>query len=885
MKQIFKLTLAICLAIILACLFIRKSPALAQSTEILVNKISQEDLNGDGKPELTIIDCAFATGHDLIYVVDQGSDMQTSVDWREATDFSNDIWLYDIGGDGSIQLIVVYKVGDGRETASVYDDQNGDRRVKYERTGTQVKITESPYWSAQILSDSTWVLPGGQLNLNLHFEFDGPYPMFAGMPDEIRQSAMKHDGKVDAEYEAVAGNDGIADYVLNRLLASTPSYMNFQRSVIESNEGNYVTKPFKQAYFPFLPVPIVPDETTADNLRAFDLPPFIVIDWVNGKIQGAGLSGTPIGHGQFCHDNYYIEKGIVNDVSFECPLAYYDLNENRDAFPELNIRMFYFTAGDPGLAVPWGYSVDQAVENIYYSWSMASKDTLNWDYKVGLAGNYTIDEVEQFKDFVLRKVPYAEFPGWVTDHNWKLTTFIARENRAYVSSEGIWEWDPLEGVDPILHADLSPEVRSASLKYMIGASATSPEAYFNIITQGFRAERNFAGPAKPWIYISPIDHKLHLFGSQWGIWNIDGKNAIQYFDRNNDGYLDEWQYLKNNVLAQQINSNPDFMVYSGNGETIVKRATLPLSLYESNPPTNHENWSALGQQLDQNLLTAGPEDFKALLAQFEGAEMRISGAILRNYRQTADGFRFMLELNPNFTVSGVDWLGVQGRAAGEYLVTYSDALQLNYLPWVTQSIINPSSGSELKAGSPGGRFELLPLTPPELKISIDPKTPTGEPRTQYVSQELQVTVGNEGLEDANQVLVSLGTSQAGEEIRWTEPQTVTVLAGETTPVSFQWEPEAAGEWKLQIRASMVDLKNADGTAVIAEQMTQVEPAQSTTLQEEISAFNVIDPWQAIVLLASVVVIGGLAGWVLMRSLSEEAHIQAPSPDKMDAGPK
>src|SRR5262245_26744913 len=82
-------------------------PAYADEEGVTIFSVTQQDLNGDGRPDLTIIDCAFATAHDRIYVVDQGGDMRASTNWREATDFRNDVWLYDIGARGSVQLIVV----------------------------------------------------------------------------------------------------------------------------------------------------------------------------------------------------------------------------------------------------------------------------------------------------------------------------------------------------------------------------------------------------------------------------------------------------------------------------------------------------------------------------------------------------------------------------------------------------------------------------------------------------------------------------------------------------------------------------------------------------------------------------------------------------------
>ena len=180
-----------------------------------------------------------------------------------------------------------------------------------------------------------------------------------------------------------------------------------------------------------------------------------------------------------------------------------------------------------------------------------------------------------------------------------------------------------------------------------------------------------------------------------------------------------------------------------------------------------------------------------------------------------------------------------------------------------------------------GVFHLSPLTPPALKISINPDTSTDNPPTQYISQDILVTLENAGLEDAQQVLVSLGTSQMGQEITWSTPQTVTVLAGETTPVRFPWTPDADGVWYAQVQADLVEPEVTDSMPDNTYQTIIVQPAQGTDLEKEISAFGVVSPWQIVLLVISIVVTAGSAVWVLAHSLTQKTSIKQPISGKID----
>ena len=53
---------------------------------VQVFSVQQADLDGDGQPDQTTIECSFATPNDGVLVFDSGDNMRVSNDWQEATE-------------------------------------------------------------------------------------------------------------------------------------------------------------------------------------------------------------------------------------------------------------------------------------------------------------------------------------------------------------------------------------------------------------------------------------------------------------------------------------------------------------------------------------------------------------------------------------------------------------------------------------------------------------------------------------------------------------------------------------------------------------------------------------------------------------------------------
>ena len=132
---------------------------LMDDKPIQVFAISQQDNNGDGIPDVTVIECAFTNGHDRVVVYDQNGDMNVGTDWEAVTDFKDDIWIFDAGADGTAQLIIDFNVEEEKSIALIYDDLNDDGKVSYNFEEKLLSITESRNWHLKIISENTWEYP------------------------------------------------------------------------------------------------------------------------------------------------------------------------------------------------------------------------------------------------------------------------------------------------------------------------------------------------------------------------------------------------------------------------------------------------------------------------------------------------------------------------------------------------------------------------------------------------------------------------------------------------------------------------------------------------------------------------------------------------------
>ena len=761
---------------VVAALALMPGPTRAQAG-IPVFGVAQSDLNGDGQPDMTVVECAFASPRDRILIVDRAGDMGTGSDVLAVADFRDDVWIFDVGADGTAQLILMFSQDGDRRIADLYDDRDDDGQVSYRARYRAVEVTESPHWHVRAIARSDWLLPDGRVNPSLVFHIDGYILRYlewgeaAPAPGWARRGATT-DGGVDWELEVVDANgDGVADYQLQRILALSPPDANIFRSTLYVNRRPRQPEPYLEALF----WPLLVGRHNYEAYNYFDRPPAIAVDWARAQIDRVGILGYPIEQGYQINSWARWKKGEVNYANFENPMAYYDLAGDADGRPELMVRFEVFAAGDssfsPEVARSGGLS--RPFVQADYSWDQNNDG--RWDYEVSVAGFHPVTDAVAFPDFAVRTVPYERVPDWVLEQEWAVATFVAAEEGGYWSSEGMWDWNVNRGfrdgklVEPSGLRDL----------YLLGLIPEPPLENYADIRRGMRGEYATEGVGRPTLYWSPVDGRLHLRGAQGGVWNVDGRTVVRYADRNRDGYLDQWQVQMPDGAMRQLNVLSGFLLYTGDGEVILKRADVALAAFSVQPPRNRSEWQALQQRLEALPAPVPADDLKGVLARWEGPETRIAGATVRDPQVTHRGFRFILEVGPGARVlSG----GVEGFSP-------------------------PSAPGAYRVAWEAERWSVRPLTPaaPGLVALEVEAGREGEEAT------VRAVLRNFGLEDIREFPLCArleGPTGAGPVLT----ATFSVLPGEgEREVLWGWRPSAAGTWRVSVLA---DCEGARGGPVL-----------------------------------------------------------------------
>ncbi|MCG8348310.1 MAG: hypothetical protein MI924_11090, partial [Chloroflexales bacterium] len=616
--------------------------AHAQFSDIQVFNVAQEDMDGDGRIDRTIIDCAIITPNDRVIVYDGGRNMVESQDWETATDFADDTWIFDIGGQGensTATLVIDFDQAGDEVVAQIYDPTVAGRRVQYNVSGISASVFNPVVPTMTIRALGDWLLPDGALNYNLMWTIDGPA---ANREQATRfPQWFMQDGNPDAEGQAQdRDRDGIPEFLWVTLLAPVPLSEGFPRSSAQVNSGERRPAALKNVVF--WPLFNRPDDPVGQNY--FDTPLYIEIDWEVGLIGATAFRGYPNEHGYHVNSLVPIDRDEVNELNFENPMAYYDLAGDRDGLPELFVRMIHYAQDDP-------YYLPDAplrtpLQMVQYSWQQNDADSLYWDYKLDVAGRNPITTSVQLGDAEIIQVPHADLPRWVMEQTWAFGTFVATEDGpSYRSSEGLYEWSTLEGLfsywglitgkslagaQEYLESEIRPLAGSEEVqrRYLAGRSNESPESLYYSILAGYRAEyAEMNGRAE--LYFSPVDDRLHLVGATRGVYNIGDNQRIEYRNRDKDLYLDAWQYFVGARIEAQLYQTETHLIHSDRSSVTLLAADVPFELFRTQPPANTDEWSKLSAQLAEQQGDIPLRDLAALQAKFDGPGITITDATLR----------------------------------------------------------------------------------------------------------------------------------------------------------------------------------------------------------------------------------------------------------------
>jgi len=771
------------------------TPAYGQEqTGVQLLDVQQRDLNGDGFPDVTELEYTFSCpyppriphirveGRSRAYVYDGGADMKASSQWETATDFENDTWVFDVGDDGSADLIIVFRSEAGRHSAYVFDDRDGDGQVSYAISGFTVNVLESEHWTVKVSSDYPWTWQNDPHKGTVVFAIDGHTVLQEDTWGNRRVANATNDGTIDWETEVVDSNkDGIAEYQLTRRLTTEPAGEFRFGTGVWVNEGNHPAMEYEDHIF----WPLLVTAHRMESYNYFDHGPALFVHWGQARVDAVGILGYPIETGYHINNSQPWEKHRVNMADFENPMAYYDIAKDDDGYPELFVRLEYFSAQDSRiLSGTYPESRMQAA----YSWDM--DNNRSWDYKVDLAGSFLPNAVVDFADFSLTTVPYVSLPSWVTAKSWDAAIFIAAEDGGRWSSEGLYEWTVNMGMEKDGTRVPSP-LRDY---YLTGVHVSPPIDVYRHLSPGMRGEYSFEFADRPFVYFSPIDRVLHLVGADWGLWQVDEVKRVVYENCVQDDWIDRWAYYEGEELKRALAVSLPFLIYWDESQVWLSQSDVPPEVFRTLPPRDYAEWLELGSKLQIQERDFEPGDFLSMVRQFAGSSVEISGATVRDYRFTEQGFRFVLEPTSQSqlqTEGGLDLPGI-ADVARPYLVEYD------------------------------GTLSATPLTPPALRLdAVGVATEPAPPRELEIGQ-LIVPVYNGGLEDAREVVVMATLEQPSAQETLTT--TVALVPGEgSAQARFDWAPDLPGEWNVAFTLGSGSPVAQDSATAFA--VLEVEPAE------------------------------------------------------------
>lgn len=756
-------------------------------------------------------DCTFSRARDKVIAVDRNRDGKL--------DFAEDTWLFDVSFNEGIELIVQFDKQGAAQEALIYDDVNSDRRVDYVLSGSDVTVTEATFPTVKLRADGDWWLPNGDLNYNVTITVDGAYLTIYGSttPEGMRVK----DGKPDWVYEMVdEERDGVPDYWTYRLLTQMPRTWNVTRFSTFVNTKQTKPQVLRDILFwPYLMAERAYENYSADpaNYRAgtdrmFSTNPFVEIGWPIARVNTAGFRGYPIEQGWWVNSQSPIELDKKVAGNFENPHAWYDLAQDNDNNPELNVRVVYWNPNDPNYPI-----ATYPFNEIRYSWNQANTEGLAFDYKLGLAAQHEVDSFVKVDEYDIQVVPFEDLPSWVVERPWNTVSFIVSEGLNYQSSEGIYEWAPSTSLDGVAE------------RYVNGIDTTPPLNEFSFLQPKLRGEYALELEDQPWLYFSAIDRELHLRGSLSGMWRLSEDTFVHYANLGGDK-INAWRLERNGKVLQRLYATRTHLVFTMGNRVMIREAAATTPLFETLPPTNHAEWKALGALLDRHEgdLTAG--NLASMFAQFDGPDMVLEGVDLQHFQLTPAGFRFEADVD-RATADGRGAPELSGLASGSYVFSFDGALVVE------------------------------PATPPQLSLEIE--IPKGQPLEQGVPIMVRVHAHNAGNTDAISTTFVLETAFDGAPVIVDQRRLdVSAEGDETVELSLPLWRE--GAWELRAR-----LLGPEELTLASTNLAAGDVASSLDQPGSVLELSSVNAQLAILSLVVIVCGSVLAGYLALRDVREE----------------
>jgi hypothetical protein len=712
---------------------------------------------------ILILDCApgYASERDVAYMYPRGA-VDRGADWRTQLNFTDAVWLFDVGARGKASLIIDFHRQGGAVVADFYDDPKDAGEVRFGLERGRPKSVASRFPTMRVTAPDGWWMDGDRVNYNLRIEVDGP--VLASWNGIVFLDRVELDGLADVvidvhdptgsgrpSWEVVQAQPHISDssaIVRTSLMVNTANdELPVETYIFWPHLGHTGGEP-RPDLFPEgsrAPLWTQPAGYGLDKQPGKTFPP-IQYDWAAAKVHVVGelVASRARAHNWFTYSLLPFARDGGTVANFETPFAFYDLAGVDDGYPDLAIRNEHTVLDDPFAEFP----VTGPYNAVRYSWDL--KHSQRWTYKLDLFGRRPMPATVTLGEGVsLQSVPYAEYPRWVTSHAWQAGDFFAVEKPAYWTSEGIY-------------GDYCP----CNNEYFFGHSTVKPIPKPEWVEMGLRAEMASELGEAPRLYVSAIDRKLHLYKSEIGFWRIDQQNGMKYAAVGGP-IINRWEHTVDGQVTQTLARVGDRVVYTDQGGVRIARATGPETLLFTAPPADSQEYFAMRAQLDGvPPIAGGGRELERLFDEFKEERVWLPGVVAWDLRPVGEGFSFVASIPAGLT--DAPW--GQEVPAGAYLVSYA----------------------------PGAGYTLKPARPAELALGR-PRV-QGDSPSEIMPARLAVEVRNEGHEDALGVPIVFMAGpgeQARQAVAWA---TVDVPAGQTRLAEAAWSPPVAGGWRLHATA-------------------------------------------------------------------------------------
>jgi hypothetical protein len=711
-------------------------------------------------------------------------------------DMREGFWLFDVGADGTANLVIEFSSGSmGEAIADFYFDLDDSGAINLSPPNADELLRVNERAAMRMIAPEGWWTDGEKTNFNLDIALDGQFRGNFSIPlvyDTPQWRAVTTDGTPEfLIHVRDTDRDGLPDYEWRQADIGLPDESAQRRTEInyntEDDEGAIQHSIFWRYLSSFIGDYVKP-------VYGESIPP-IEIDWANaslGTISEFVSSRTNAGS-FFVYSSNRLDETTLSIADFESPFAFYNLTGITPAMPDLLIRASY-TAVESPFFVDGDTNIEttnrHALQEMYYAWrrpipgeSLAQSPV--WDYSISLGGRHEYTDETRVGPFNVLMPAYADLPDWVIEKDWDFASMSANEGGGYADSEAIPRWSVLEGTDPLGNL------------YITGAINDSPFARrFTNIDAGQRSDMAPAIQDQLWLYVDPLDGKLHLQQTAFGMWRLNALGSLTYRNLDGDAYLDQWTYNEGGRVRQELTRAGDFVLLQDRTTVRIARAPMPRSVYESLPPRTGDELLAIDAAVAAADVEFAPNRLNERFAALNVPIWEVTDAALSSLRLTPDGFEAVLQL------------GADAETSGTLPIELTTEL-----------------GDLLTLTGAGDQLTLARIDPPRviidsINVGFNPET-----RPLYDRQRIEVRLRNDSLIGVVGVQVRVNARQDATLISLLD--TIVELPGRTTtPLGVVWEPSATGEW--QIEAS-VSVTWAEETSILrASEAVSISPESVRT---------------------------------------------------------